>query len=84
MTCDQDQTSVVTGSKELPKSWPVIFVFRSVTALITIDYMNKKCRILSMCVKRNTEGHMKDGRKADIFGTMPVSDFVTLTEKVIV
>jgi hypothetical protein len=35
-----------------------------------------------MSVNRNTERHMKDGRKADIFGTMAVSDFITLTENV--
>jgi len=83
MTRDQDQTSVMTGSKELPKSGPVLFVFRSLTTLIAIDYMNKEYRILSMCVKRNTEGHMKDGLKADIFGTMAVSDFITLRENMV-
>lgn len=36
-----------------------------------------------MCVKRNTEGHNKDGRKVDIFETMAVPDFVILTENVV-
>jgi len=36
-----------------------------------------------MCVKRNAEGHKKDGRKVDIFGPMAVPDFIILTENVV-
>ena len=73
----------MTRGKELPKLWTVLFVFRSLTTLSAIGHMNKKFRIMSICVKRNAEGHKKDGGKVDIFETMAVSDFIILTKNVV-
>jgi hypothetical protein len=47
------------------------------------DYINKEYWLLSIYVKRNTEGHKKNGRTADICETMAVSDFIMLRNNVV-